>query len=129
MKTIIICFVLCLSMATMACAADFNLTGVWTYPHVPNSVQIISQSGNDVYSAVYHQLDGNPAGIVGHTIGKVQGNKMTWKSTVTRRPNSTWGGANGVTMQYFTISPDGNTLNGTWKNDQGEGTFILKKVQ
>ena len=118
----------CLWSASMAAAADFNLTGVWTYPHIPNSVQIISQAGDEVISAVYHQLDGNPAGIVGHALGKVQGNKMTWKATVTRRPNGTWGGADGVTMQYFTIAPDGKTLNGTWKNDQGEGTFTLVKV-
>lgn len=62
-----------------------------------------------------------PAAIISCGIGVTDGGKIKVQFKVVRRPTSTWGGANGVTYQDLSVSPDGKSITGTWRNDSGSG--------
>lgn len=113
---------------TLVSAAD--LTGVWRYTNQSEEgVEVFSQDGDKIISVGYHSLNGVPAAVVGQSIGTVKGNVYNRRCKVTRRPNKTWGGASGITDQEFTISPDGKSIQGTWKNDAGQGSVSMTMVQ
>jgi len=42
--------------------------------------------------------------------------------------NSTWGGTSGITDQEFKISPDNKSIQGTWRNDTGQGIVSMIRV-
>lgn len=109
-----------LAVSSRALAAD--VTGVWQYESMPDSQVIISQDGNLLHICAYHGLNGVPAAIISYGIGVIDGDKIKLQFKVVRRPNSTWGGSNGVTYQDLTVSSDGKTITGTWRNDSGSGT-------
>jgi len=114
--------------ATMVSAAD--LTGVWRYTNMSEEgVEVFSQDGEKFIAVGYHSLNGVPAAVIGHATGTVIGNVLKRKCKVTRRPNATWGGASGITYQEFTISPDNKSIQGTWKNDAGQGSVSMIRVQ
>jgi hypothetical protein len=113
--------------ATMVSAAD--LTGVWRYTNQSEEgVEVFSQDGEKIISVGYHSLNGVPAAVIGQSIGTVKGNVYTRRCKVTRRPNPTWGGRSGITDQEFTISPDNKSIQGTWKNDAGQGNVSMIRV-
>ena len=62
-----------------------------------------------------------PAAIISYGIGVIDGGKIKVQFKVVRRPTSTWGGSNGVTYQDLSVSPDGESITGTWRNDSGSG--------
>jgi hypothetical protein len=109
-----------LAVSSRTLAAD--VTGVWQYESMPDSVVTIAQDGNVLYICAYHGLNGVPAAIISYGIGVIDGDKIKLQFKVVRRPNSTWGGSNGVTYQDLIVSPDGKTITGTWRNDSGQGT-------
>ena len=113
--------------ATVSSSAD--LTGVWRYTNQSEEgVEVFSQDGENVISVGYHSANGVPAAVIGQSIGTVKGNVYNRRSKVTRRPNTTWGGAGGITYQDFTISPDGKSIQGTWKNDAGQGIVSMIRI-
>ena len=109
-----------LAVSSKALAAD--VTGVWRYEGLPDSEVTIAQDGNLIYICAHHGFNGTPAAIISYAVGIIEGNKIKVQFKVVRRPNSTWGGSNGVAYQDLTVSPDGNTIAGTWRNDSGSGT-------
>ena len=111
-----------LVVSTKGLGAD--VTGVWRYEGLPDSEVTIAQDGNLVYISAHHGISsapGAPAAVISYGIGVIDGDKIEVQFKVVRRPNSTWGGANGVTYEDLTVSPDGKTLGGTWRNDVGQG--------
>ena len=108
-----------LVVSTKALGAD--VTGLWRYEEIPDSQVIISQDGNVLYISACHALNGAPAAVISYGIGVIDGDKIKLQFKAVRRPNSTWGGANGVTYEELTVSPDGKTITGTWRNDVGQG--------
>ena len=115
-------FSLLMLVAVSAKALAADVTGVWRYEGLPDSEVTIAQDGNLVYICAHHGLNGAPAAVISYGIGVIDGDKIKLQFKVVRRPNSTWGGATGVTYQELTVSPDGKTINGTWRNDSGSGT-------
>jgi hypothetical protein len=107
------------AVSSKALAAD--VTGVWRYEGMPDSEVTIAKDGNLVYMSAHHGVNGTPAAIISYAVGIIDGNKIKVQFKVVRRPSSTWGGSNGVTYQDLTVSPDGTTITGTWRNDSGSG--------
>lgn len=125
--TVLIAVSFVLIGATILSAAD--LTGVWRYTNQSEEgVEVFSQDGVNVISVGYHSLNGVPAAVIGQSIGTVKGNVYNRRCKVTRRPNTTWGGASGITYQDFTISPDGKSIQGTWRNDGGQGAVSMVRI-
>ena len=111
----------------IALAAD--ATGVWRYDGMPDSVVIICQDRDHIYIAAQHALNGQPAAVISYGQGTIEGNKINITFKVVRRPNSNWGGTDGITQQDLTISADSKVISGTWKNDVGQGTAAtLRRV-
>jgi hypothetical protein len=108
------------TVSSKALAAD--VTGVWQYEGLPDSEVTIAQDGNLVYISAHHGVNGTPAAIISYAIGVIDGDKIKVQFKVVRRPTPTGGGSNGVTYQDLTVSPDGKTITGTWRNDSGSGT-------
>ena len=106
-------------VSSKALAADVK--GVWRYEGLPNSEVTIAQDGNLLYMSAHHGINGTPAAIISYGIGVIDGDKIHVQFKVVRRPTPTWGGSNGVTYQDLTVSPDGKTITGTWRNDTGSG--------
>ena len=118
----VFCLLTLVAVCSEALAAD--VTGVWRYEGLPDSEVTIAQDGSLIYLCVHHGLAGSaggPAAIIGYAVGIIDGNKIKAQFKVVRRPNSTWGGSNGVTYQDLTVSPGGTTITGTWRNDSGSG--------
>jgi hypothetical protein len=112
---------------TLAAAAD--ATGVWRYDGMPDSVVIICQDQNKIYISAQHELNGQPAAVISYGQGTITGSKINLTFRIARRPNSTWGGASGVTYQDLVLSVDGKVISGTWRNDSGQGTAAtLRRV-
>jgi len=110
------------AVSSKTLAAD--VTGVWRYEGLPDSEVTIAQDGNLVYISAHHGVNsapGAPAAIISYGIGVIDGDKIKVQFKVVRRPTPTWGGTNGVTYQDLTVSPDGKTVTGTWRNDVGQG--------
>jgi len=113
------CLLTLVAVSSKAFAAD--VTGVWRYEGLSDSEMTIAQDGNLVYICVHHGLNGAPAAVIGYAVGIIDGDKIRAQFKVVRRPNSTWGGSNGVSYQDLTVSPDGKSITGTWRNDSGSG--------
>jgi hypothetical protein len=104
--------------------ADIN--GVWTDINsgVENAVAIISeQNGKVIFS---HYLEWKGQKFVESGIGKRTGNTIEYKVDVTL-PIEGWATQGTHTL---TLSEDGNTLEGTYKdNKKREGPIAFKRVR
>ena len=115
-------------VAASALAGD-TVTGVWRNPNVNGHLIIIAQDGKKVYAAAYQDVGGVSAAVIAYQIGQMEGNVLTLKSKAVRKPTSSFGGTDSLTTLSYTLSADGNTLSGTWKNDQGEGPDKIIRVK
>jgi hypothetical protein len=100
----------------VATAAD-SISGLWKEVSTPkheNSYVVFSQDAGLLFVTCYWEFEGTP--IVWHGVGSAWGNQVeyAYKSTKIR---SGW---DPVGKQEMTLSPDGKTLTGTWKNTRGE---------
>jgi hypothetical protein len=112
---------------TIASAA--NATGVWGVDGMPDAVVIICQDQNKILLVAHQAQNGQPAAVISYAQGIIEGNKINLTFKVVRRPNSTPGGASGVTHQNLVLSADGKVITGTYKNDTGQGTAsTLRRV-
>jgi hypothetical protein len=115
-------------LCTPALAGD--ATGVWQYDGMPDSQVIICQDQGRLVITGHHGLNGQPAAVISYGEGRIQGDRINVKFKVVRRPNGTWGGASGITFQDLVLSPDGNAITGTWRNDTGQGAAAtLRRVR
>ncbi|MBZ5672072.1 MAG: hypothetical protein LAO04_20400 [Acidobacteriia bacterium] len=118
----LVVFGLLILVAASSSTFAADITGVWQYESMPDSTVTIAQDGSALHVCAYHGLNGTPAAIISYGTGTIDGSTTKLKFKVVRRPNSTWGGSTGVTYQDLTVSPDGKTITGTWRNDLGQGT-------
>ena len=122
-RVAVFCLFTLVAVSAKALAAD--VTGVWRYEGLPGSEVTIAQDDNLIYVCAHHGIDGtanSPAAVISYGVGVIDGDKIKIQFKVVRRPTPTWGGTNGVTYQDLTVSPDGKTITGTWRNDSGSGT-------
>jgi hypothetical protein len=99
-----------------ASAAD-PISGLWKEVSTPkheNSYVVFSQDAGMLFVARYWEFEGTS--IVWHGIELVWGNQVeyAYKST---RIRSGW---DPIGKHEMTLSSDGKTLTGTWKNSRGE---------
>ena len=118
-RVAVFCLLTLVALSSKALAAD--VTGIWRYEGLPDSEVIITQDGSLLHICAYHGLNGAPAAIISYGIGVIDGDRIKVQFKVVRRPTPTWGGSNGVTYQDLSVSPDGKTITGTWRNDSGSG--------
>ena len=123
-SVLIAVFGLLVLVAVSAKVLAADVTGVWRYEGLPDSEVTIAQDGNLVYICAHHGVNstpGAPAAVISYGIGVIDDDKIKVQFKVVRRPTPTWGGSNGVTYQDLSVSPDGKTITGTWRNDVGSG--------
>ncbi|POY37789.1 hypothetical protein C3K47_04450 [Solitalea longa] len=104
-----------------------NITGLWADSNSTNfshCYAIFSQEGNKVKVAHYLEFKGTPMVEIGE--GNITGNKVDYKVKVTKAiPGWALSGEH-----ILELSPDGNTLRGIYKDEQGNtGPMVFKKLR
>ena len=118
-------FILATIISFTAAAQDFN--GVWTdssSASFTNATAVFSIQNDSVFMTHYVEFNGNP--FVEHGEGVVKGNQLIYTVKVTVQVPG-WSTTQGD--HELTISPDGNTLRGTYKDNAGNtGPLVFKRV-
>ncbi|MFM7022778.1 MAG: hypothetical protein ACKOXB_07340 [Flavobacteriales bacterium] len=119
-------FILFFFLALFANAQDkLNLNGLWQDScgtSFSNCYAIISQDGNQIKFSHYLEWEGQSFVETGK--GKLKGRTIVYNVKVTQKISG-WA-TEGV--HELTLSPDGNTLRGSYKDNKGNtGTIVLKR--
>ena len=112
-----VCAALSLAGWISAASAADPISGLWKEVSTPkheNSYVVFSQDAGMLFVTCYWEFEGTP--IVWHGVGSAWGNQVeyAYKST---RIRSGW---DPIGKHELTLSADGKTLSGTWKNTRGE---------
>ncbi|HEY8401809.1 MAG TPA: hypothetical protein VIK89_11125 [Cytophagaceae bacterium] len=106
---------------------DISISGIWADSNsasFQNCYALFSQDGESVY--LVHYLEFNGTGMVEHGFGKRVGNKVEYEVKVTKAIPG-WSTSGKHTLY---LSPDGNTLRGTYVDAKGnEGPIVFKRVK